>query len=296
MLLETTILLVEDDPQVLDLMERFAGAVGYRTALARDGHEAIAMLDKSEFDVVVTDLIMPRVSGMELLAHIQSTRPRLGVIVVTGYGDEVGYTEVIQAGASDFITKPFGRDEFIAKLNRIMREQRIRRELERLSTSDALTGLHNRRYFDLRFWKESHRARRQQYSLYLALIDIDHFKEFNDTYGHLAGDNALQAVGRVLEACTRTNVDTCYRFGGDEFTIILPQTTAEQACEVAERIVVSYSALKFGWTELSVGLARFEHHEGEEWSESIRRTLEWADQAMYQAKNSPQLNVVEADS
>ena len=288
---ETSILLVDDDPSILALLEVFVSSYGYDSECATDGEEAVALLKDKEFDIVVTDVMMPKMNGLELLAHIQKYNPGIGVIVVTGFSDSISYTDVIRAGASDFISKPFNRDELEAKLNRIIREQRTIRELERLSTYDSLTDLYNRRYFDIRLWEEAHRSHRQEYPLYLAIADVDRFKKYNDTFGHQAGDNVLQAIGRVINQCTRKNVDTNFRYGGDEFAIILPQTTAEQAMRVAERIVQFYQELGFGMTSLSIGFARFVRHHGQSWTEDIDDLVNRADKTMYKAKNDPNLQI-----
>ncbi len=281
---DPAILLVDDDPAVLHVMEAFTTSFGFGVQCATDGQDAIDLLATEHFDIVITDAVMPKISGLELLAHIQRHNPQTRVIVVTGYNDHVSYTDVIQAGASDFIAKPFSRDEFEAKLNRVIREQQTVEELERLSICDGLTGLYNRRRFDSRMWEEAHRAHRQRYCLYLAMMDVDYFKEYNDTYGHQAGDNVLQSIGRLLVHATRVNVDTCYRYGGDEFAVIIPQTSNEQVVRIAERIVAAYADLGFGWTGLSVGLALFERKPGQPWSEDIADTVAQADGAMYDAK------------
>ena len=115
---ETSILLVDDDPSILALLEVFVSSYGYDSECATDGEEAVALLKDKEFDIVVTDVMMPKMNGLELLAHIQKYNPGIGVIVVTGFSDSISYTDVIRAGASDFISKPFNRDELEAKLNR----------------------------------------------------------------------------------------------------------------------------------------------------------------------------------
>ena len=289
---DPSILLVDDDPAVLSIMKAFTTSFGFVVQCATDGQMAIDLMAAEKFDIVITDAKMPRVGGLELLAHIQQHSPRTRVIVVTGYGDAVSYTDVIKAGASDFIAKPFTRDEFEAKLNRIIREQQTVEELERLSICDSLTGLYNRRRFDVRLWEEAHRANRQGYSLFLAMLDVDYFKEYNDTYGHQAGDNVLQSIGRLLVHATRGNVDTCYRYGGDEFSIIIPQTTSAQVVCIAERIVEAYGDLNFGWTGLSIGLALFERHQGRPWTEDIAETVARANGAMYEAKADKTRQVV----
>lgn len=279
------ILLVDDDPAILSLMETMVSTLGFVAQSARDGREAMDFLSAEKFEIVITDIKMPRIDGLELLAHIQQFYPQTGVIVVTGYADSVTYTDVIRAGAADFIAKPYIRDELEAKINRLTREQGTIKELERLSTFDSLTDLFNRRQFDVTLWAEAHRAHRQGYPLFVAMLDVDRFKAYNDTYGHRAGDNVLQSIGRVIERCTRLNVDTGYRYGGDEFALIIPQADSDQVLLIAARIKELYGDLGFGETGISIGTAPFVRQPGHSWSQDIEALVARADRAMYCAKN-----------
>jgi two-component system, cell cycle response regulator len=143
---------------------------------------------------------------------------------------------VINAGASDFIKKPFDLEELEAKIARIINERTLRQELGRLSITDALTGLFNQRHFYARLKEEILRSQRQRHSLALILLDLDRFKEYNDTYGHLAGDEMLRTVGRVVGKSTRVGVDSGYRYGGDEFAVILIDADLSVAQEIGKRI------------------------------------------------------------
>lgn len=278
------ILIVDDNPLIRELLEFSVSSFGFDYASAEDGLQAVAKLKADPFSIVITDMIMPNMDGMQLLNHVKDNFPRIGVIVITGYTGSFSYTDVIKAGASDFISKPFTADELEAKLNRLVREQTFIRELEHLSMCDALTDLFNRRYFDVKIKEEIHRAHRQNYPLFLALLDVDRFKEYNDTFGHQAGDVLLQAVSKILLQCTRENVDWVFRYGGDEFAIITPYINYQQAQLVTERILHSYSSHDFGTTSLSVGLACFNRHDQQDWTDDINDLIRRADQALYQAK------------
>jgi two-component system, cell cycle response regulator len=286
------ILIVDDDPFILELLGIFISSFGYEFAAAEDGTQAVEQLKQDKFTIVITDMKMPRMDGMQLLRHIKENYPGIDVIVVTGYTGTFSYTDVIKAGASDFISKPFNADELEAKLNRIIREQMIMRELEHISMYDALTNLFNRRNFDQKLWEEAHRAHRQGYDLYLALVDVDKFKEYNDTFGHQEGDKLLQAVGRILNDCVRENVDWNFRYGGDEFAIIIPQAGKDQVIHVAERILEHYRRLNFIKTSLSIGLARFIRHEERAWQEDLTDLISRSDRALYQAKSQGRNQVI----
>jgi len=140
------VLAVDDDPIVLDLLETFITSIGHICTPVTDGESALRMLKTKAFDLVVTDMVMPGVDGMELLRYIRSNIPDTDVIVVTGHPASFSFTQVIQAGAIDFITKPFLKDELEAKINRVLRERYIIKKLEQLSRKDSLTGLFNRRF------------------------------------------------------------------------------------------------------------------------------------------------------
>lgn len=180
---------------------------------------------------------MPEIDGMELLTHILAHYFNTDVIIATGCNSRVRYADVIRAGAIDFIKKPIDQAELEAKLARAMREREMIKKLEALSLSDRLTSLLNRRAYDQYFPSEVERAYRQGYPLFLALIDVDDFKVYNDTYGHDEGDKILITLGNALRTFTRKNVDLCFRLGGDEFAVMLPQTTLTQAKEIIQRVM-----------------------------------------------------------
>lgn len=277
------ILIVDDDPLVLELLGISIGSFGFDCTSANNGKEAIAILQKENFEIVITDMMMPEVDGMQLLEYVKNNAPHTDVIVVTGYTGTFSYMDVIRAGASDFISKPFNTDELEAKINRIIREHRLIKKLEHLSNCDPLTELYNRRYFDQKIKEELHRAQRQNYPLFLIMLDVDNFKSYNDRYGHQCGDQLLVAVGSILHKSTRADVDLIFRHGGDEFSVITPHITREQVAMVGERIIKSFSDSNFDNTGLSLGIAEFIPIKGSQ-DEDVSALVSQADAAMYQAK------------
>ncbi len=279
------ILVVDDDPAIVKLLEEFMGRIGHQHRSASNGLDAMSLLEKDLSTIVITDLLMPKMDGMELIRTIKKQWPEIDVIVVTGYSRNFNYTDVIKAGASDFIQKPFNLNELEAKLNRIIRERGLRALLKRLSVRDILTDLCNRRFFDERLKQEAERATRQSYPLFLVMIDLDNFKRLNDTLGHQAGDEVLKCLANILKNSTRHHVDTPFRYGGDEFAIIIPQADAEQAEQIAERIRRNYLKENREGTTLSLGLSRFKRTRmrlGDDLNVFIRT----ADDAMYSAKKA----------
>lgn len=280
------ILIVDDDELVRMTLSVLVGSLGYHCLIAGDGVEAIAVLKSTEVDLVFSDIVMPGMDGLQLLAHIKENHRETDVIISTGFHEKSSYAEVIKAGAIDFIKKPIDQAELEAKLTRAVRERKMMRELERLSKQDGLTSLLNRRAFDERFTDEVERAHRQNYPLMLAMIDIDNFKQHNDEHGHQEGDVVLIKLAEILQECTRERVDMCFRLGGDEFSVLLPQANADQGTEIVQRILLSFVEQSFGQTTLSIGLvscARDVNLLLEKDEEAIR---ERADRAMYEAKKN----------
>lgn len=289
-----SILLVDDDPLVLELLSISIKSFGFEFECAYNGQEAIDILRDQEFTMVITDMMMPKVDGMELLSHIREKYPQTAVIVVTGYTGTFSYTDVIKAGASDFISKPFNSDELEAKINRILREQSLIIKLEHLSNCDPLTELFNRRYFDQKINDEAYRADRQKYPVFLFMLDVDGFKEYNDRFGHPEGDEVLIAIGDILRKCTRSEVDFLFRYGGDEFAIVSPHINKEQANIIGDRILASFNEKSFPNTGISLGLAEFIRSDST-WSDGVADFVERADKALYKAKGLGRNRMVSDD-
>ncbi len=280
------LLIVDDDPTILSLLEEFCTRLGFSYRSAGDGEEALSLLEQAPCTILITDLVMPKVDGMTLMKKVKEVWPDTDILVMTGYSREFSYTDVIRAGASDFIKKPFNLDELEAKLNRIIRERALRTMLKRLSIRDPLTDLYNRRFFEQRLEEEAERANRQDYSLFLLMIDLDNFKEVNDTQGHIEGDRILKVLAEVLTNSTRHHVDTPFRYGGDEFAVIIPQATESQVEQIAERIRKNYQhSDNIGNTTVSVGVSRFENT-SQKLRENLNRLIHQADDAMYIAKKT----------
>ena len=278
------ILTVDDDVEMRQLLDEVVSQLGHTSVTAVDGVDALAKLRESQFDIVITDINMPRMDGIELTAQIKSNFEDIDVLTVTGYETEYKYTDVIEVGASDFISKPFNINELEAKISRIIRERELRAELTRLSIRDGLTGLYNRRYFDDNFKREATRAFRQHYGLFLLLVDVDNFKEYNDKFGHQKGDELLKELARLMMFYSRDNVDSVYRYGGDEFAVIIPHAEHKQATMVARRLRSKFNASNLGPASLSMGMARLDGSLKtiESDMENLLRT---ADQNLYLAKS-----------
>jgi len=305
----TSVLCVDDDPGIRELLHEIIIRLGHSSTTAVDGIDALEKLKNDHFDIVITDISMPRMDGTDLIKKITTDFGDVDIIVITAYEMTYKYTDIIALGASDFISKPFDINELEAKINRVLRERKLRAELKRLSTRDGLTGLYNRRYFDENVEHEVSRALRQGYSLHLLFIDLDGLKTYNDQYGHQQGDNLLRVLAEVILENIRKDVDSAYRYGGDEFAVILPHANRQQALMVAQRLLHSFNRTSVSSNNsLSIGLVKLEDSY-QTLEENIENLIRIADQALYHAKAnggnqvcdeegkivSPRLSIVKPD-
>lgn len=280
-----SVLCVDDDQDIREILQEIISHFGHTGTTATDGLDALGKLTENHFDIVITDLKMPHIDGLELIKRIKAEFTDVDVIAVTAHHIDYEYTHVIEAGACDFISKPFNVNELEAKINRIIRERKLQTQLKRLSTSDGLTGLYNRRYFDENLRREAIRALRQNYSMYLLFVDLDNLKMYNDKYGHQQGDNLLREFARIIMGNIRKDVDSAYRYGGDEFAVVLPHANRQEAQMVANRFLTEYKSMNFDRTSLSIGLAELEASR-QTLEEDLRTLVGKADKALYCAKSN----------
>jgi two-component system, cell cycle response regulator len=248
------ILIVDDDPYLKETLVKLLQKIGLPSDSVSSGMDAITKLSESKFSMVLTDMKMPGMDGLELIGKIRDGFD-ISTIAMTGYAEGYTYVDVINAGASDFIKKPFGIEELEAKIRRIITERNLRKELNRLSITDSLTELYNQRHFYDRLNDEAIRASRQKHTLSLILLDINDFKIYNDTYGHLEGDDILKSAGKIIMNCIREGVDSGYRYGGDEFAIILIDADIDIAQDIGLRIEKAFEDK--GKVTVSIGYAIF---------------------------------------
>jgi diguanylate cyclase (GGDEF)-like protein len=281
--IDSRILIVDDDDTIRVLMNEFMTTLGYQCHTASGGLEALDILESNPVDVVITDIIMPGMDGLELTQQIKE-KYDYEIIVMTGFAGEYSYEEVIHKGASDFVFKPVRYEELHLRLQRVLRERSMREKLERLAITDDLTTLFNARHFYKRLTTEIARANRYEHPLALLMLDIDYFKAYNDKYGHLEGNTVLSRLGKIIRNGLR-RLDSAYRYGGEEFTVILPETDGANAHHVARRLSeavrgeVFFPADRKGVNvTVSIGIAQYAI--GEEMEAFIKR----ADMAMYESK------------
>ena len=250
-LVRERILVVEDNVVVRRLISARLRRSGFTVREAQDGAEALDIFHHEPSPVVVTDLGMPRLGGMELLAALRRADPPPEVIVLTGTHaqDARAAVQALRLGAHDYIVKdaeavgtvPLAVERALEKWH--LREENLRLlgELRRLSLTDGLTGVGNRRAFDEALRQELARASRQGSPLALVLLDLDHFKRVNDAFGHRAGDAVLVSFAARLRSLVREG-DRLFRYGGEEFVVLLAGSDEPSACTLAWRIVRATAA------------------------------------------------------
>ena len=288
----THILIVDDDLSIRNTMQEYINNAGFASQTASTAEEALELIKVNKYAVVITDIRLPGMGGLELTKVIKKDNGA-DVIVVTGYSDDYSYEEAINIGASDFVIKPVRLEELLLRLRRVLKERqlgtertRMMEKLQKLAITDGLTKLYNSRSFYTQLELEVDRFNRYKHPLALLLLDIDNFKEYNDSYGHLEGDKVLVRFSQIIKSCLRAN-DSAYRYGGEEFTVILPETTGDEAKTVAQRIRASLEAEKYKpvpgkVARITISIGVTQCYPKEELSTFIRR----ADKAMYLSKEN----------
>lgn len=234
----TSILIVDDNASMIQLMARMLKGVA-SLRFATRGEEALRLMREAPPDLVLLDADMPGLSGYQVCEAIRADAALVDipVIFVTGHGEADAELRGLDAGAVDFITKPVNEALLLARVRTQLRIKSMADELRRMATTDGLTGLVNRRHFDELMQREWQRCARSGAPMALLMVDVDHFKRYNDHYGHPAGDACLQAVARALESAARRPADRVGRLGGEEFALLLPDTDLPGAQGLAEQVV-----------------------------------------------------------
>ncbi len=262
-----SILLVDDDPGVIQLLGRILAKVG-QLRFATNGEDALRLAQESTPDLILLDAEMQGMSGYRVLDELKA-RPELvdvPVIFVTGHSEPAFEVSAFEAGAADFIAKPVRAALILARVSTQLRLKRMTDQLRLAAATDGLTGLANRRRFDHTLEQEWQRSLRGADPLSLLLIDVDHFKLYNDRYGHPKGDQALRSVAKALVNSVRRTADLVARCGGEEFGVLLPQTARVGALHVAQRVLNNVKALDIGHTaspsarhlSVSIGIACYD--------------------------------------
>jgi diguanylate cyclase (GGDEF)-like protein len=284
-----TVLVIEDHPDQRDLLAIVLQREGYRVVTAANGLEALEKLEGQHVQIALSDIMMPKMDGFELINRIRSNPAlrNIYLILITARIQEGDRVRGLDLGADDYITKPFSFSELLARVRVGSRVVQYQQHLEYQTQVDSLTGLFNRRAFENKVQEEFERSKRYRNPLSLIILDIDNFKTINDTYGHHGGDAALVKISETLRQKTRQS-DFPSRYGGEEFVLVLPETDQSSAFQVAGKIHDEIRSCTFGTADrpfaltVSIGLTSTSSKQYSDW----REMLDDADQALYVAKNT----------
>lgn len=297
------ILVVEDEATNRLLLKTHLTSAGYEVHLAKSGEKALEMAAASPPSAVILDVLLPKMNGYEVCQKLKASETTrfVPVIMVTALRGSKERVQGIEAGADDFISKPFNRVELLTRIKSLLRIKRLhdtleqkveelekaQTKLQQLAVTDGLTGLYNYRSFRRQLQLEISRARRFGLPLSLLMMDIDEFKVYNDRFGHPFGDRVLRRFARLLQENVR-EVDFLARYGGEEFALILPGTDKTSGMKVAEKlrglVERSYFPLEeelpSGQVTMSVGVASFPED-----TEDEEELIRFSDEALYRAKH-----------
>ncbi|MBU0637747.1 MAG: diguanylate cyclase [Planctomycetes bacterium] len=289
---------IEDDPAQRALLLQRLLRQQYSVVQAEDGRAGLEQIRRHRPRVVICDLMMPELDGLTLCKTVRSDPALDGtyLVVVTAFGSRDCKNRALNAGADDYLIKPYDIEELTARLRNGLRFSRLQERLQRAALTDGLTGLWN--HGQLRHLLDNEFARTRRYGgvISLLMIDLDHFKAINDTYGHEMGNRVLKATARHL-AHTVRDIDTVARYGGEEFTVICPQTSLEEAVQLAERIrqTLPHHARVPEHPHLIVNASLGVVSTTDPRVTSVSDLINLADQALYAAKRQGRNQVVGSD-
>jgi len=298
------ILIVDDSDTIRAFLALCVKGMKLEPVLADCGEKALELFAAERPDLVLLDVNMPGIDGYETARRMRALGPSewVPIIFLSASEQDQDLERAIECGGDDYLVKPVSQVVLNAKMRALQRLDTMRRKLvdlsaeltaanqrlETLSHQDGLTGIANRRSFDFLIDRQFREAKRRGEPLAVALCDVDHFKAYNDQYGHLAGDECLRRVAAALAAACKRPTDVAARYGGEEFALLLPETSVEGATEVVERARREVAALAIAHAAsptarvvtFSAGIAAF----STERDKAARDITARADEALYRAK------------
>lgn len=277
------ILVIDRERVVRQVLKEGLSKIGYSVQTVSSTTEGVELLKQKSFSIILTDLKVPGISGIEILKKFKQQGTNVSIIAIVPYSSvKIAIEALSKKQIFDYVTKPFNIKEMEMVLRRVVDRDYLLRQIgqkdlyQEMAIIDGLTGLYNRRHLDEVLLREIERAKRYRQPLALLMLDIDDFKKYNDTHGHLAGDKLLKDLAHFLLNAVRA-ADMVFRYGGEEFIVLLPHTFKQEAVEVAKRIL-NLERQKMPMT-ISIGLAYLLDE-----VLSKDELIEQADSALYQAK------------
>ncbi len=288
--IDEKVLIVDDETVNIKVIENYLSLEGYRTSFATNGEDALPMIEKESFDIVLLDIMMPRMSGFEVCSRLRRkySSYELPVLMLTARNISHDIAAAFDSGANDYLVKPIDRNELLARIRtHISLSYAVDDAIKNahLANTDELTGLYNRRFLMQSGKREFRNCRLKSKSFSVLMLDIDRFKLINDTLGHSSGDLVLKDIAEIIEKNIRGG-DTAARYGGEEFTILLPATDLEGAKIAAEKLrsaiekssVINHSNREIKYTA-SIGISTsHDRYSG------IDELIEEADRMLYKSK------------
>lgn len=280
------ILVVDDDESIRTFLGTLLNDAGYEVTACENGLVGLEEVKKNkDYAVIITDLQMPVMSGSELVENLHQMPDIVPtIIVITAYPSVESAVSVMKEGVYDYISKPFNINELRLTVGRAVEHHNLvaqRQFYKELSFLDGLTNIYNRRYFDETMHKEIERSKRYKTKFSLLMMDLDDFKKFNDSYGHIAGDKLLVEFSNIVVSTIR-KIDFVFRYGGEEFAVFLPETEIEEITPMLDRILEKVRS-KLSIT-VSIGVAEFNPEKDME--KSAEDIIADADKALYEAKKT----------
>lgn len=281
------ILVVDDNQNNLRLLQDILEDETYEVITIDDSLSVLDIACKIKPDLILLDIMMPNMDGFELCGRIK-THPEISdipIIMVTAKSDGIDLKNAFDLGAVDYIKKPFDEMEIIARVQSVLRLKQSQDNLKEKASKDGLTGIYNHALLIELFEKEYLKAKRASESLAFVMLDIDHFKLVNDTYGHTGGDIVLQELVKILNNSIREN-DLVGRYGGEEFSIVLGKATCEDTLDICERIRknVENHDFQIGELTIHVTISVGFYYKASEDTISSSEMIKLADEALYKAK------------
>lgn len=297
-------LVIEDSRTSQAMIAHLLRDIGIEPVQAENGLRGLELYAERRPDLILLDVVLPDIDGLEVARRVRAAEGPgdwTPIVFLTGRTSDADLEAGIEAGGDDYLVKPLNPIVFAAKVRAMSRIAQMRdklletthqldqvnRELMRLSAMDGLTGLANRRHFDSVLRSEWDRGERRRHPVSLLMCDVDFFKPYNDSYGHLQGDECLRRVSSALQFAIRRPCELAARYGGEEFALLLPETNAQQAMEIAEtvrsnveRLAIPHGQSPKGVVSISIGVATRVPSA----QLSPERLIALADKALYIAK------------
>jgi len=296
------ILVVDDSRAIRQVVAECIKTLGHQVAYAENGEQCLQYIAEHDVDLILMDVEMPNLNGIEATKAVRELKKAdwFPIIFLTTRSDDDAFVNGILAGGDAYLAKPLNpvRLQFTViameriymmrqRLNKAQRElQRVNQELERLSFFDQLTGVANRRNFDITLEKQFLLSRRNRSPLSLIICDIDYFKRYNDSYGHQQGDDCLKKVAASMQAQISRPTDLVCRYGGEEFAVILPDTHDDGGQLLAERMRQAVAAENLPHTQSTAGVVTISLGIATYHGQYLKaeQLIKAADEALYKAK------------